>query len=149
MVNYKLRKSDEAAAKTKGKTKAKGQRKVTQGANQKPVNSSARQPTGVFAQGIIDGINDLTEALQGKGKRKLTYREVRVINPPPTMNCKAITQLRKKLNISQQVLALLLNVSVQTVQAWEQSRNIPSGAALRLMQIVKENPDIFLHVKAR
>jgi hypothetical protein len=42
------------------------------------------------------------------------------------------------------VFARILNVATQTVQAWEQGRNIPAGAALRLLRIVSAHPEVVL-----
>ena len=77
-----------------------------------------------------------------KGK-KLTCREVSLPVPPHKMNGKEIADLReKKLNVSQHIFALLLNVSPKTVQAWEQNVNTPSGPALRLLWLIRNRPDI-------
>jgi hypothetical protein len=38
----------------------------------------------------------------------------------------------------------LINVASQTVQAWEQGRNLPTSATLRLLQLSEENPDFLL-----
>jgi DNA-binding transcriptional regulator YiaG len=48
--------------------------------------------------------------------------------------------LRRKTGMSQAVFARVLNVSTKTVQSWEQGDRKPSHAALRMLQILRENP---------
>ncbi len=38
----------------------------------------------------------------------------------------------------------MLNVSVRTVQAWEQGLRKPSDAALKLLTIAKKHPEVLL-----
>ncbi|KRK23394.1 transcription regulator [Lactiplantibacillus pentosus DSM 20314] len=47
-----------------------------------------------------------------------------------------LKQIRQHYRISQAQLAKLLNTSVRTVQHWEQADYQPSGAAVRLIQIL-------------
>jgi DNA-binding transcriptional regulator YiaG len=49
-----------------------------------------------------------------------------------------------RLNLSQAVFAGVLNVSVKTVQAWEQGLRQPSDAALKLLTIAKKHPEVLL-----
>ena len=69
---------------------------------------------------------DLKEALgdalayeQG-GRRDLHVSRIRAPRPPKAMSPKDIARIRQKLNCSQSVFALMLNISPKTVQAWEQ-----------------------------
>lgn len=55
---------------------------------------------------------------------------------PKEYQPKDIQRLRKKLNCSQGLLAAYLNVSLNTVQAWEQGMRKPNHAALRLLEII-------------
>src|SRR2546428_2657235 len=64
--------------------------------------------------------------------------------PPKPMKKSEIVKLRQQLNLSQVLFARLLNVSVKTVQAWEQGAREPSDAALKLLTIVKKHPEILL-----
>ena len=45
---------------------------------------------------------------------------------------------------SQPIFALMLNVSVETVRAWEQGRRTPEGSALRLLQVADASPEVLL-----
>ena len=49
---------------------------------------------------------------------------------------------RKSVNLTQREFAKLLNVSVDTVQDWEQDRRSPRGAAKMLLRIAQSHPKI-------
>jgi putative transcriptional regulator len=51
-----------------------------------------------------------------------------------------IKHLRNKLNCSQNILAAYLNVSLNTIQAWEQGIRQPNHATLRLLEIIDKGP---------
>ena len=55
------------------------------------------------------------------------------------LNIKAI---RAKLNQSQTEFALMIGVSVSTLQNWEQGRRKPEGPARALLRIVSQNPKV-------
>ena len=64
--------------------------------------------------------------------------------PPPNITARKIAELRKQLKMSQPVFALALNVSAETVRAWEQRKRVPEGAAIRLLDIAKRHPEVIL-----
>ncbi len=70
------------------------------------------------------------EIKNGGGKRY-------IINGPDD-----IRLIRLNLDVSQMGLAQLLGVSVRTLQAWEQGKRNPSGAALALLAIASRRPDV-------
>lgn len=49
---------------------------------------------------------------------------------------------RQAVKLTQKEFARLLNVSVDTVQDWEQGRRSPRGAARTLLRVVHENPEV-------
>lgn len=51
-----------------------------------------------------------------------------------------IKKIRQKLNRSQSEFALMIGVSVSTLQNWEQGRRSPEGPARALLKIAAENP---------
>jgi len=63
---------------------------------------------------------------------------------PKPMSRQEIIKLRERFNCSQAVFARLLNVSVKTLQAWEQGVRVPSDAALKLLTIAKHHPGVLL-----
>ena len=65
-----------------------------------------------------------------------------VVDPPPQYDPTRILSVRNDLNLSQSLLAAVLNVSDSTVQSWEQGVKRPEGAALRLLDLVETYPGI-------
>jgi len=49
-----------------------------------------------------------------------------------------IKQLRESFNVSQSVFAAILNISSSTVQKWEIGQKRPTGAAVKLLHLVRE-----------
>lgn len=52
-----------------------------------------------------------------------------------------IRAIRKKLNKSQSEFALMIGVSVSTLQNWEQGRRQPEGPARALLKVASEKPE--------
>ena len=50
-----------------------------------------------------------------------------------------IAKVREQVGLSQAVLAGYLNVAVNTVSQWERGERRPTGAALKLLHVVKRN----------
>ncbi len=91
--------------------------------------------------------NDLKQSLiegleHAEGKREL--RTTTLPRPPQKMQSADIAALRERMNASQAVFAHYLNVSVKTVQSWEQGIGKPNGAALKLLSIAKRNPKVLI-----
>ena len=80
---------------------------------------------------------------RGKG-RNLKVTRIQAPRPPKAMSSREIVQIRRKLNCSQAVFAMMLNISTKTVQAWEQGSREPSDAALKLLTIAKKHPEVLL-----
>ena len=55
------------------------------------------------------------------------------------MSPSQIVAVREKTGISQAVMAAFLNVAVSTVSQWERGERHPTGAALKLLHVVKRN----------
>ena len=96
---------------------------------------------------IINNMEEISVALKKDGtkSKKLTVRTVVRPAPPKELTPKQIAMLRKKMNISQNLFAELLNVSIKTVQAWEGGFTHPSGPALRLLNIAQRDPKQFIY----
>ena len=52
-----------------------------------------------------------------------------------------IKAIRKKLNKSQSEFALMIGVSISTLQNWEQGRLQPEGPARALLKVATEKPE--------
>jgi putative transcriptional regulator len=59
---------------------------------------------------------------------------------PKQYSANDIKRMRNKLNCSQIIFAAYLNVSLNTIQAWEQGFRSPNHATLRLLEIVDKGP---------
>jgi len=57
-----------------------------------------------------------------------------------------VVEARQKSGLSQSRFAELLGVSVRTIQDWEQGRRKPSRAAISLIQIAKQRPDMLREI---
>jgi len=90
----------------------------------------------------------LTEAVRF-AKGELTLRTVQFPAPPPKIAPKDVASLRAKTGMSQAVFARVLNVSTKTVQSWEQGGRKPSRAALRMLQVFRENPTFVIEIVGR
>lgn len=55
-----------------------------------------------------------------------------------------IQSIREAAGLSQSQLARLLNVSVRTLQNWEQARRAPSGPAKALISLLESEPKLVL-----
>lgn len=90
---------------------------------------------GAFTRDLESG-EDLRE--------KYTYRKVDIVLAPNAYDARSVKQTRKMLNASQAVFALLLGVSVKTVQGWEQSTAVPTRIACRFMDEIRHDPTYWI-----
>jgi len=89
-------------------------------------------------------LGSLREVLaHAQGKRSL--RTTVLPAPPAPMTARDIRKLRTQVNASQAVFAHALNVSTRLVQAWETGRRTADGAALRLLRLGHERPEVVFH----
>ncbi|MDA8120694.1 NadS family protein [Acidiferrobacter thiooxydans] len=83
--------------------------------------------------------NDLLQSLQEAGAiaRGTTTpsRRIEVVVPD-------VRAVRERVHLSQQDFATLIQVSVKTLQNWEQGRRHPTGPAAALLKIVASNPEM-------
>ncbi len=77
---------------------------------------------------------ELLDAVEEMKKRK----KGRTYSPEQLLAISA----RKSVNLTQREFATLLNVSVDTVQDWEQGRRSPRGAAKTLLKIAQSYPAV-------
>lgn len=91
---------------------------------------------------------ELKEAMEDalafeRGQRSdLRVTRIQAPRPPKAMSPQDIARIRQKLNCSQAVFAMILNISTKTVQAWEQGSREPGDAALKLLTIAKKHPEV-------
>jgi len=96
----------------------------------------------------FDG-GDLVESVEAmaahlRGERKLTLRARTLTLPEPIAPLRPgdVASIRRQLNVSQSVFAALLNVPKVTAISWEKGRRKPTGAALRLLDLIRKKPHI-------
>ena len=70
-------------------------------------------------------------------KRKMQRFDALCIEPVPDYDGEKIRALRDHLNLSQAVLAAVLNTSVSTVRKWELGDKHPSGPSLKLLSLLE------------
>ena len=66
------------------------------------------------------------------------------VQPPPAYGAHRIREIRARMRLSQSVFADALNVSAETIRAWEQGKREPDGATLRLLEVAEQHPEVFL-----
>lgn len=71
-------------------------------------------------------------------KQMKTGKKGRVYTPEQLLAISA----RQSVNLTQKEFARLLNVSVDSVQDWEQGRRSPRGAAKTLLRVAHDHPDV-------
>lgn len=94
------------------------------------------------AEDLIHSVETVRDAVTGQRKVTLRTTEVRLPKPAPGVSPKQVERIRARLNVSQQVFAGMLNVPKVTAVSWENGRRKPSGAALRLLQILDKHPEV-------
>jgi putative transcriptional regulator len=83
--------------------------------------------------------DNLTESVRQVGAiRRGEAKPSRVTEIAP-LDVKAI---RQRLGKSQSQFALMIGVSVSTLQNWEQGRRRPEGPARALLKVAAENPEV-------
>lgn len=83
---------------------------------------------------LVASIKEAGEIKAGHIKPSRVYE----VRPPE------IKSVRDKLNVSQNEFAMMIGVSVRTLQNWEQGRRIPGGPAKALLRIASRNPQAVL-----
>lgn len=77
--------------------------------------------------------NDLLQSVRQMKAGKAARTSVVALTPA--------AEARTKVGVSQSEFAILLGVSVRTLQDWEQGRREPSGAAKTLLRIAARSPE--------
>ncbi len=83
---------------------------------------------------LVASVREAGEIKKGRKAPSRAYE----IKPPE------IKIVREKLNVSQNEFALMIGVSVRTLQNWEQGRRKPEGPAKALLRIASKNPGAVL-----
>jgi DNA-binding transcriptional regulator YiaG len=84
------------------------------------------------------------EGSSGKTPASLDLRSVEIPAPPRPLRAAEIRAMRTAMNASQALFARLLNVSSNAVESWEQGIRQPRQATLKLLHIVRKDPNALL-----
>jgi putative transcriptional regulator len=88
---------------------------------------------------ILDAVHETARDLHKAGfidKRRMRQYDALCLAPVPKYSSKRIRALRDRHNISQAVLASVLNTSLSTVRQWEIGEKSPSGPSLKLLSLL-------------
>jgi putative transcriptional regulator len=92
---------------------------------------------------LVEAMRDLHKigAVSDEALAKTTLRMLGrdALPKVETMTPAEIAAMREQTGISQAVLAAFMNVAVNTVSQWERGERHPTGAALKLLNVVKHN----------
>ena len=92
---------------------------------------------------LFEELKEGFDALEAERAGKLTLRQTVVdYRPVPKMSADEVAQLRRKLNVSQQVFARRLRTEVRTIANWEQGVSSPSAQASILLRLVDRYPQL-------
>ena len=72
------------------------------------------------------------------GKTTLRMLGPKAARELDAMTPREIVAVREKEKVSQGVMAAFLNVAVKTISQWERGERKPTGAALKLLHVVKQ-----------
>ncbi len=83
----------------------------------------------------------ILETAQDLELDQITIREIEALDIPQlkAMKPRQIKKLRENAMVSQNIMAILLNVSPSTYQKWERGEVIPKGGNLKLLTIVAKH----------
>ncbi len=80
----------------------------------------------------------LTASIRQAGKiRRGSMKPRHITNVGPA----DVRAIRTRLGKSQSEFAMMIGVSIATLQNWEQGRRTPDGPARALLKVAAENPD--------
>jgi putative transcriptional regulator len=105
----------------------------------------AKTRTASVGKELVRRLKKFSESLETTENLadRFTCRTVKLDLAPRRYGPKLVKQTRQMLHASQAIFAQFLGVSRSAVRDWEQGIKPPSGAACRLMDEIRENPDYF------
>lgn len=89
---------------------------------------------------IFEAVHETASDLHRLGfidKRKMQKYGVLCLEPVPEYDAAKIRALRERLQLSQAVLASVLNTSLSTVRKWEVGDKKPSGPSSKLLNLIE------------
>lgn len=96
-------------------------------------------------ESMMEGLTELLEYAKGdKTKGRSRVVEVKDLNVKPLKqyNKEELKKIRLNNNLTLKTFADCFGVSQKTVESWERGENTPSGASIRLFQILEKNSNV-------
>lgn len=93
-----------------------------------------------FKSRILAAVHESATDLHQLGfidKRKMKKFDALCVAPVPGFSSERIRALRAQLQLSQAVLASVLNTSASTIRKWEIGDKKPSGPSLKLLDLLE------------
>lgn len=88
---------------------------------------------------IMQALDEAVKYQEGK----IDARKTKIaVKPVESFSSEDIKQIRKRVGLSQAIFASSLGVSKKTVEAWERGINSPEGPSRRLLQLIRDNPEV-------
>jgi len=97
---------------------------------------SENKPKSDILEAVRETATDLAK-LGFIDKRKQQKIEALCREPIPPYDSQRIRELRQQYNLSQAVLASILNTSASTIRKWEMGDKRPSGPSLKLLNLLE------------
>ncbi len=100
---------------------------------------SIQRPRTRTRSPILEAVHEGARDLHQLGfidKRRMAEFDALCLPPVPKYTRTRIVALRRRLQLSQAVMASVLNTSVSTVRKWEQGDKQPSGPSLKLLDLL-------------
>lgn len=88
---------------------------------------------------ILEAVHETASDFRRLGfidKRNMNKFDALCLEPVPEYDSQKIRALREHLQLSQAVLAAVLNTSLSTVRKWEVGDKHPSGPSLKLLNLL-------------
>lgn len=88
---------------------------------------------------ILEAVHETSQDLHRLGfidQRKMQKYQALCLPALPDYNADKIKALRERLQLSQAVMALVLNTSTSTVRKWEVGDKRPSGPSQKLLDLL-------------
>ena len=94
---------------------------------------------------MMEGLTELLEYARGdaaKARVRVAEPEYIHVKPLKKYSKEEIKNIRIKHNLTLKTFADCFGVSRKTVESWERGENTPSGAAIRLFELLEKNTNI-------
>lgn len=105
-----------------------------------------RKKTSSIGGDLVRRLKGFAEALEKTEDlaERFTCRTVKLNLKPRHYRPNMVKETRKLIRASQAIFAQFLGVSLSAVRDWEQGLKPPNGAACRIMDEIRRNPDYFV-----